>query len=136
MILPRGSIIALNNGTTSGSLSEHGRQPVNLSAERIGSKERMLDGTMRAGFVANKYTLTVSWSGLPSADSMVADNGKGAKWLKDFYEATTGTVTVTLQYDGTDTSFTALMTDFSYDIQKRSQGGFDLVDVNLTLEEV
>jgi hypothetical protein len=136
MILPRGSIITLDNGTTSGALSEHGREPISMSVERIGSKERMLNGTMRAGFVANKYTLDISWTMLPSVESMIADNGYGAKWIKDFYEETTGTVAVDLLYDGTHVSFDALMTSFSYNIQKRSQGGFDLVDVSLTLEEV
>jgi hypothetical protein len=136
VILPRGSIITVDNGTTNGALSEHGREPISMSVERIGSKERMLNGTMRAGFVANKYTLDISWSMLPSDDNMIADTGHGAKWIKDFYEETTGTVAVDLLYDGTHVAFDALMTSFSYNIQKRSQGGFDLVDVSLTLEEV
>lgn len=136
MILPRGSILTLDNGTTSGAVSEHGRDPISMSAERIGSQERTLNGTMRAGFVANKYTIDVNWNNLPSTDSMVADNGHGAKWIKDFYEETTGTVNVSLLYDGTYLSFTGLMTSFSYNIEKRSQGGFDLVNVSLTIEEV
>jgi hypothetical protein len=38
-----------------------------MSVERIGSKERMLNGSMRAGFVANKYTLDISWTMVPTA---------------------------------------------------------------------
>jgi hypothetical protein len=136
MILPRGSFIFLDNGTLSGHLTEHGREPVSMSVERIGSKERMLNGSMRAGFVANKYTLDISWTMVPTAAHMLADNGKDAKWIKDFYDSTTGTVDAWLIYDGTDTYMEMLITSFSYNVQKRSQGNFDLVDISMTLEEI
>jgi hypothetical protein len=98
----------------------------------------MWNGTMRAGFVAIKYTLDTSWSMLPSLDTAAVDGYKAGKWIKDFYDSTTGTVALTLNYDGTDLAVTALMTSFSYVVNKRTTnaGNYDLVDISITFEEV
>lgn len=138
MILPRGSLIQITNGTLTGYLTEHMRQPVTLTPERLGNRERMHNGDMRASFVANKYTLDVSWNDLPSQDAIAIDGYKSGKWIKDFYDSTTGTVTVTLAYDGTDTSITGIITSFSYVVKRRttSAGSHDLVDISMSIEEV
>jgi hypothetical protein len=114
------------------------RQPVTLTPERIGNRERMHNGDMRASYVANKYTLDVSWSDLPSLDTVAIDGYKAGKWIKDFYEATTGTVTVTLAYDGTDTSIIGIITSFSYTVKQRTTAvsQYDLVDISMSIEEV
>lgn len=147
MILPRGSIMTISNvpggGSLTGTLTEHGRSTLDLSAERIGSTERMLNGTMRSAFVAKKYSISVSWSDLPSADTALADysaGAKGGRWIKDFYDtdASQNEVLVTLQYDGYDLSLNMLITSFSYEVQKRTTnpGYYDLVAVSLSLEEI
>lgn len=147
MILPRGSIMTISNvpggGSLTGTLTEHGRSTLDLTPERIGSKERMLNGSLRSSFVAKKYSLSVSWTDLPSADTALFDysNGsKGGKWIKDFYDtdASHNEVLVTLSYDGTDLSLNMLITDFSYEVVKRTTnpGYHDLVNISLSLEEI
>lgn len=143
MILPRGSIISITNGTLSGVLTEHGRQPVSIDIERIGGKDRMIDGTMRASYIAKKRSFTVTWQGVPTIESMLLDADvatiRAGKWIKDFYEATTGTVTVTLNFDGAPGPIEMLITGFNYDIDKRTyttSGNFDLVNISMTLEEI
>jgi hypothetical protein len=138
IVLPRGSILSISNGTLSGTLTEHGRGTMSMSEERIGSTKRTVGGKMRGSFIANKHTIDVSWTDVPSADSMTADGNKGGKWMKDFYDSTTGTVTATLLYDGTVLSMDMIMTGFSYEVSRRttSEISHDLVSVSFTLEEV
>jgi hypothetical protein len=135
---PRGSIMSITNGTLTGTLTEHNRGELSITPERLGNRERMHNGDMRAAFVAIKNTLSVSWTDIPSNDTMTADGFKGGKWMKDFYDSTVGTVTVTLSYDGTDTSVTGIITDFSYLVKRRTTGplSYDLVDISMSIEEI
>lgn len=52
-------------------LSDHNRSGVDFSYERIEDRKRMINGTMRSYFIANKCTLSTSWSNLPSRSSNV-----------------------------------------------------------------
>lgn len=47
-------------------LSDHNRQPIDVSNERIENRQRMANGTMRSYFIADKLTITTSWDLLPS----------------------------------------------------------------------
>ncbi len=147
MILPRGSIMTISNtpggGSLTGTLTEHGRSTLDLSAERIGSTERMLNGSMRTAFIAKKYSISVSWDNVPSADTALFDysnSAKGGKWIKDFYDtdASHKEVLITLSYDGTDLTLNMIITDFSYEVVKRTTnpGNYDLVNISLSLEEI
>jgi hypothetical protein len=47
-------------------LSDHNRGPLDFKPTRIDRKERMINGRMRSYHIADKLTLSVSWSKLPS----------------------------------------------------------------------
>lgn len=132
MSLPRGSALTVN----SVDWTEHNRDSLELSPQRIERSQRMIGGTLRKNFVADKYKITASWSLVPS---LTAFDGKLAgKGIKDFYESATGqgAFSVTLRYDGTATSYTMVVSSFSYQVVKRSGAGYDLVNISIEFEEV
>lgn len=47
-------------------LSDHNRQPIDISNERIEQRQRMANGTMRSFFIADKTRISTSWNMLPS----------------------------------------------------------------------
>jgi hypothetical protein len=47
-------------------LSDHNRAELSISNERIEQRQRMANGTMRSFFIADKLTISTSWSMLPS----------------------------------------------------------------------
>ena len=46
--------------------SDHNRAEMNISQQRIESRQRMINGTMRSYHIADKISLSVSWDRLPS----------------------------------------------------------------------
>lgn len=111
-------------------LSDHNREPIDFSFERIETRERMVNGRMRSHHIADKRTISVSWTMLPSrafpgvanfdaATGEVAealkgleytvDGGAGGVELLDWYKQHSGSFWVYLSYDnylnfGTDDS--------------------------------
>lgn len=81
--LPLGSLIYLN-GTL--KLSEHNRQPVSISKNRIEKTQRMSNGSMRKFFIADKENINITWDMLPSFSTFTVDGGYGAVDIKSFYE--------------------------------------------------
>lgn len=47
-------------------LSDHNRSTAPFGTERIGARKRMINGDMRAYFVADKLNISLSWDELPS----------------------------------------------------------------------
>lgn len=47
-------------------LSDHNRSALEMSTERIEQRQRMANGTMRSYHIADKLTISTSWSMLPS----------------------------------------------------------------------
>lgn len=47
-------------------LSDHNRQEISMGQQRIETRQRMVNGNMRSYWVADKLTLSTSWSMLPS----------------------------------------------------------------------
>lgn len=47
-------------------LSDNNRNPISISNQRIEKRERMVNGRMRSYHIADKSTITVDWSLLPS----------------------------------------------------------------------
>ena len=47
-------------------LSDHNRQGIDVSTERIEQRQRMANGTMRSFFIADKLSISTSWTMLPS----------------------------------------------------------------------
>jgi hypothetical protein len=73
---------------TSYLITEHNRQPLEISYETIEDSNRMADGTLRKFVTANKKRIAMTWQTVPAAGGKVftADGNLGAAFLKSFYE--------------------------------------------------
>lgn len=143
-------------------LPDHGRAPIQKGFSRIESRNRMINGTSRSYWTADKVTLQTSWDNLPSrlasngmdwvegmqqpnGTMFLADNAAPAILIKAWYKAHPDSFWVYLSYDDGQTSTGSLLlkryveerrmffTSFSYTTNKR--GIYDFVDVDLSLEE-
>lgn len=104
--------------------------------ERIESKQRMANGTLRKFVIATKRKLKVSWAELPRQDAATVDRFWGANSIKSFYENANGAFYVTINYgDGTNEVLQVMFSDFSYKLNKRGKYT-DFYDVDFGLEEV
>ncbi len=138
MILPKGSILAFADITTpetKSELSEHNRGPVNVSAERIETSQRMANGYKRKWWVADKKSWRVSWEDLPHDSDKTVDGKAGGKWIEDFHYNNPGEFWLFVRLpNGTQSQYRVMMSDFDKDIVKR--GAYEFWRVNMTLEEV
>jgi hypothetical protein len=144
-------------GTEKLYLTDDNRDPLQVSPERIGTKKRMIDGTMRSVHVADKTTFSTSWQNIPSRSkdssreyiseyerSTDFTSGFGAGIdIKNWYEKYTDDFWVLMVYD-TDTTVAAannaekihvFFDTFDYTVSKRGQF-LDLWNVNIGLVEV
>ena len=110
-------------------LSDHNRQPISMSKQRIETRNRMINGTMRSYHTADKINLSTSWNRLPSRayssnpeyavgeleqtevfspqgkfkgynpEEYTADGGAGGADLLDWYDNHAGPFWVFLSYD-------------------------------------
>lgn len=55
------------------AVTDHNRSELGIDPERIESRKRMANGTMRKYFVADKHTFTVSWNDIPHLASQTVD---------------------------------------------------------------
>lgn len=55
-------------------ISDHNRDPLDISTERIEQRQRMANGTMRSYHIADKRTVSTSWGMIPSRSSYVSGN--------------------------------------------------------------
>lgn len=147
--LPVGSALYFN---TTLKLSEHNRQPISLSKNRIEKTQRMANGTLRKFYIIDKESVSVSWDMLPSFSTYTIDGGYGALDLKAFYEGSAAKASgalsgqssfnVDIKYGGTTKTMEMIFNSFSLDIVKRNvkQASGDTAqefwNVSLTLEEV
>ena len=82
-------------------LTDHNRQPFDISYEIIEKSTRMADGTMRKYVINKKKKLSVSWNDVPSGTgvpynsvsgsatqklTLTVDGYAGGAWMKNFYE--------------------------------------------------
>jgi hypothetical protein len=99
--------------------SDHNRKEMNINQQRIESRQRMINGTMRSYHIADKIALSVSWERLPSRSfsrnvifdssgkavmsetdqEYTVDGGAGGVELLDWYENHSGPFYVYLGYD-------------------------------------
>jgi hypothetical protein len=149
MTLPVGSIIYLNSTI---KLSEHNRQPVQLSTNRIEKVQRMSNGSLRKFYIADKETISLSWTMLPSFSTFTVDGGYGAMDLKNFYNGAAAKASgalsgkasfdVLISYGGTTTTKEMIFGSCSFEIVKRNvkektaDTAQEFWNVSLTLEEV
>ena len=147
--LPVGSILYFN---TTLKISEHNRQPVSISKNRIEKQLRMSNGTLRKFYVADKESINVSWNNLPSFSTYTVDGGYGALDIKSFYDGTASKASgalsgrssfdVTISYGGTTKTMEMMFSSFSLEINgrnvKQATGDTpqEFWNVSLTLEEV
>jgi hypothetical protein len=105
-------------------LSDHNRSPIDLTLDRIETRERMINGRMRSYHIADKRRISVSWDMLPSRrfsedpkfdedgqttianfdpyqDQFTVDGGAGGVDILNWYENHTGSFFVLLSYDST-----------------------------------
>lgn len=108
-----------SSGETFVILSDHNRGPIEAKITRIEKRERMVNGRMRSYHIADKLSITLSWSMIPSrsfsaspefdetgtkqyGEQYTADGGAGGAELLDWYENNTGSFWVYLSYDKPD----------------------------------
>lgn len=124
------------DSTTWNKITDHNRQPLDISFERIGTQNRMVDGTLRRHSVAKKRTFSISWTMLPSKRDSVynsktglntVDGGWAGEDIESFYNANDGSFKVKLRKgtdeakaisDGTIEIVTVMITDFSKVVEK------------------
>lgn len=100
-------------------LSDHNRSSLSLSTQRIENKQRMINGTMRSYYVADKLQMSVSWEMLPSRSfnkdpdfnentgkaeasnlqDYTVDGGAGGVEMLEWYENHPGPFWMLLAYD-------------------------------------
>lgn len=78
------------NGTTWYKLTDHNRDPIDLSTELIENQQRMANGKLRKYVIAQKNNLSVSWSYVPTRSSECVDKNYGGAWLESFYKTYAG----------------------------------------------
>ena len=126
-------------------LSDHNRQSVPISIERLGSNRRMINGHMRTYHTADKMGIDLSWEDLPSRAypvlgsygnySFTVDGGAGGLQMKDWYLKHRGSMYVFMSYDNIPISavhgtvafngygrvYEMVITEFSYEVNKRGK---------------
>lgn len=103
-------------------LSDHNRSAIDMSKERIETRERMIDGSMRSYWVADKMKISTSWNLLPSralpvfdtsiyavdnngeytikfTKALTVDAGAGGNELLEWYRRHQGSFYVLVAYD-------------------------------------
>lgn len=125
-------------------ISDHNRQPLAVTVERIETKQRMADGTMRRYVVAKKRSWSTSWENLPSRAGSLLVNGQSGEWMEQFHSDTDGSFLMRLRKGGDQSKDTTdstieevrvMISDFSKSTVKRGVNT-DLWTLDLTLEEV
>lgn len=130
---PQGMLWSDNSGTISNGirypignekeefiiLSDHNRKEISVSKQRIETRQRMINGTMRSYHIADKIVISVGWDRLPSrsfsrnvifnssGDAVLqstdtqytVDGGAGGVEILDWYENHPGPFWVYLAYD-------------------------------------
>ena len=147
------------------NITDHNREPIQISTELIESQSRMANGTMRKYVVAKKRKISVSWKYVPSKTSESADGFNAAAWLESFYQSNAGvpiyikvvaselatdssagslpsgtftTAQTALNSGSTETGakrYTVFMTDFSKTIINRTKLS-DYVDMSIEFTEI
>jgi hypothetical protein len=134
------TIMFWNDSGTWRKITDHGRSSLSESTERIENKQRMVDGTLRRYSVAKKRSWTCSWDNIPSTNLKTAglstvDGGWAGEDMETFHNNTDGSFQVQFRRgDGTVTTATVMIGDFSKEVVKR--GIVDLWNLDITLEEV
>jgi hypothetical protein len=74
-------------------ITDHNREPIQISTEVIESAQRMANGRMRKYVVAQKDKISASWKYVPSRESGndgTVDGFRSVSWLESFYHSNSG----------------------------------------------
>lgn len=141
-----------NNGVSWNKISDHNREDLDISFERIERKNRMVSGTLRRYSVAKKRTFSLSWSNFPSKISPsfggkqgvgTVDGGWAGEDIEAFHASTDGSFLMKLRKgidepkaitDGTIEVVTVMIAEFSKTVVSR--GVVDFWNLTVVLEEV
>ena len=129
-------------------MTDHNRQPVQESNEKIENAKRMANGLMRKYVIANKKSFSVSWTMIPGLSSQTVDGYLGAIALRDLYINNYGKSMTLSLYAGSISSatrakgllpaatntYTVFINDFNATINKRL-GDVDYWDASISFEE-
>jgi len=129
LYMPNGYEVNSNTGSETNTdtfnefliLSDDNRTPLSFTPTRIEKRERMINGRMRSTHIADKLTLSTSWTMLPSRSfytnpdfnpstgksefsgnnslEYTSDGGAGGVEMLDWYENHQGSFWVYLSYD-------------------------------------
>ena len=141
-------------------LSDHNRAPISISGQRIENRQRMINGTMRSYFIADKVNMSVSWQRLPSRSysssptydsdgqytgsgaEYTVDGGAGGSQIYEWYRNHPGAFWVYLSYDKDADSLDIyndrrlmFFSSFEFTVEKRGSTNHDFWNISLTLEE-
>jgi hypothetical protein len=90
-LIESGIQVSLTGATgTWQKLTDHNREPIQISPELIESQSRMANGKMRKYVIAQKNTFSVSWKYVPSKQAEAVDGFFSAAWLESFYKSNAG----------------------------------------------
>jgi muramidase (phage lysozyme) len=118
--------------------SDHGRESLTVSTNRIEVTRRTANGSRRRYHIADKVSFDVSWTSLPGQSTNTVDGKLGAEELEAMYQLSlaTGEVDVRLaNKDLTDTTYAMHISNFSKRINKRFATGY-YYDVSISFEEI
>lgn len=143
-------------------ITDHGRSPLNISYDRIETKQRMANGHLRRYTVAKKRIWNLTWDNLPSKNVSLLAGGMPGEWMQQFHDTHDGAFWMRLRR-GSDISIVdpteaeaanlenlwdsydsrvrdqtrgirVMISDFSKDVLKRGPA-FDLWSLDINLEE-
>ena len=130
-------------------VTDHNRAPVNVETERIETKQRMANGTLRKYVVAKKRTWSTSWDMLPSRNDVVGfpgtvDGGLAGEDMEDFQDVNNGAFYMRLRNGSGDITagpVLVMISDFGKSVVRRSPSGdgvrsLEFWDLDISLEEV
>jgi hypothetical protein len=146
-LLEAGIQVSLDNVNWQ-KLTDHNRDPIDISTELIETQARMANGRMKKYVIAQKNTITASWTYVPSKTSETADLNHGAAWLESFYRSNVGSpIYVKVVESGLNGSgnfvtaqntskvYTVFMNNFSKTIINRTKLS-DYVDMSIEFTEI
>ncbi len=117
-------------------VTEHNRQPVSITPEKLMQEKRMVNGTLRRYVVATKRKWSISWSDTFSKAEWVVDGYMSGEEIKQFYDDNDGEFMLTITYgDGLAEEVLVMFDDFSHTVTRRTTD-FDIWDFDVSLVEV
>ena len=143
MLMPRGSILQIESNGAYHKVTAHNRSAFDISPQRIETQTRMVNGSLRKFWIADKRAFSLSWDMLPHSTDLTVDGQWGAEDIQNFYYSSEGrgafNIKINLATDGTNQESTGevvkvMFQSASFSVLKRGLEPF--WSVSITLDEV